>query len=59
MTPLHCAAMDGNKEMVALLLELGANVKAKGQVNSLRNAFTLLRIDNSGNRIFRLELWLQ
>jgi ankyrin repeat protein len=35
MTPLHCAAMDGNKEMAALLLELGANVKAKGQVNKL------------------------
>jgi hypothetical protein len=32
MAPLHCAVKDGNVEMTTLLLERGANIKAKDKV---------------------------
>jgi ankyrin repeat protein len=32
MTPLHCAVKNGNVEVTALLLERGANIKAKDKV---------------------------
>jgi hypothetical protein len=51
MAPLHCAVKDGNVEMTTLLLERGANIKAKNKVCGM-NLYRL------SVRAFRVQSYL-